>query len=96
MKFFFFLTFLISVAKGGISVGIGILLRKHFDTILSLIIRKPIPEGLIDKNKHESVLKIMEWIGLFVIIIGVLTVFFAFATLFTGNSMTNGNFNFKF
>jgi len=95
MKLFLFITFLITIAKGGIWIGIGIIIRKHFDALLTLILRKPLPEGIISKEQHESMNKIIEWIGLCIITIGVLTIFFGLITLISGSSMTHGNFNFK-
>ena len=96
MKAFLFLTFLISLAKSGLLIGIGILVKDHMDTVFSLIIRKPIPEGLISSDKLESLNKINKWMGIFIIIIGAGVALAALATITFGIGVSSHNFNFKF
>ena len=70
MEFNFFFTFVFSLAKAGLWISIGILVSKHMDTLLSLIIRRPLPEGLIKPEKLNSAKKVIKWIGIFTIIFG--------------------------
>lgn len=96
MKAFLFLTFLVSLAKSGLIISIGILIKDHMDTVLSLIIRKPIPEDLIDSNKLEIVNKVNKWMGIFIIIIGAGVAIVALSTIIFGIGVSTHNFNFKF
>ena len=96
MKFLLFVTLLVSIAKSGIWICVGILLRKHFDTIYTLLFRKPIPEDLIEKENYETMYKVIQGLGAILVLIGVFSVILAISTFIYGNSVANGNFNFKF
>ncbi|MFB6319989.1 hypothetical protein [Saccharicrinis sp. FJH54] len=84
MRTFFFIPFLLSLAKAGLRISIGLLIKDHFETILSFIIRKPIPEGLIDQYQYEKARNIIKWIGIFIIIIGAAIAVTAFSTMVMG------------
>ncbi|MFB6343259.1 hypothetical protein ACE01N_00310 [Saccharicrinis sp. FJH2] len=84
MRMFFFIPFLLSLAKAGLWISIGLLIKDHFETILSLIIRKPVPEGLIEQYHYEKVRNIIKWIGIFIIIIGAGIAVTAFSTMVMG------------
>ena len=62
MKFLYFFTFLLSLCKGGIWISLGILLRNHFETVLALIVREPLPEELIDSYDKSKVVAIIQFI----------------------------------
>ncbi len=94
MKALLFFTFFAALAKSGLWIGIGFLIKNHFNTLLSLIIRKPIPEDLIDANTLKNFNIIIKWIGIFIIIIGIAMALPAFATLKMGLSMPTLNINF--
>jgi flagellar biosynthesis protein FlhB len=96
MKTFLFFTFLVSLAKSGLWISIGILIKNHLETLLSLIVRKPLPDHLIEENKLETFNQVTKWIGLFIIIIGIGFALSALATLIMGFNMPTSNFNFKF
>jgi len=95
MKFILFFTFIITICKGGIWIGFGVLIRNHFDTILSMIIRKPLPDGLIPSMNNEKIQKVIKLIGLLIIAIGISTIILGLSTMIAGHNMSN-NFNFKF
>lgn len=93
MKFILFITFILTVCKGGILIGIGILIRNHFDAVLTMILRKPLPENLIPSMDNEKIQKVIRIIGLLIIVIGISTITAGLSTMIVGNSMSN-NFNF--
>jgi len=82
MKIFAFFSFILSLAKAGLWIGVGLLVKNHFETVLNLIIRKPVPESLIEKEKLEMVNTIIKWVGIFIIVIGIGMALSAFTTLF--------------
>ena len=96
MKTFLFFTFLLSLTKSGLWISIGILVKNHFDTILSLIIRKPVPDNLIENSKLNSANNIIKWIGIFIIAIGIGVAVSALLTLIVSSRMPMSSFNFKF
>ena len=96
MKTFLFFTFLVSLAKSGLWISIGILIKNHLETLLSLLIRKPVPDNLIEKNNLETLNNVTKWIGIFIIVIGIGVALSAFATLIMGFRMPTNSFNFKF
>ncbi len=71
MKLFFILSFILTFAKAGLWIGIGTLISKHFDTLVFFLVRKPIPEGLIESKRLESAKTVIKWIGIFIILVGV-------------------------
>ena len=87
MRTFIFIPLLISLAKAGLWISIGLLIKDHFDTILSLIIRKPVPEDLIDQYHDEKVRNIIKWIGIFIIIIGAGIAVTSFSTMVMGSGI---------
>ena len=96
MKIIFFFSFLLSLAKAGLWISIGTLISKHFDTVLSLIIRKPIPDNLIKPERLDIANQVIKWIGIFIILIGVGLAVSGLATLIASFSMPSRDFNFKF
>lgn len=96
MKAFLLFTFLVSLAKSGLWISMGILIKNHLETVLSLVLRKSVPNNLIEKNNLETVNNITNWIGIFIIVIGVGIALSAFATLVMGFRMPTNSFNFKF
>lgn len=53
MKSFVFFSFLVSLAKSGLWISVGILVKNHLETLLSFIIRKPVPDNLIEENHSK-------------------------------------------
>lgn len=99
MRTILFFTFLVSLAKAGLLMTVGILVKNHFDTLLSIIVRKPIPEILIDSNKLEKTNHLIKWIGIFIIITAIcmaVAAIFTFAIGARWPRMDTGNFNFNF
>jgi hypothetical protein len=83
------------LAKSGLWISIGILVKTHFESFLSLIIGKPVPKNLIDKNNIEMVNNVTKWIGIFIIAIGVGVALSAFGALMMKCLMPSNNLNFK-
>ena len=96
MKFILFITFLTSLAKAGLLIGLGVLLKNHFEALLATLIRKPIPEDLIEKYSYDKMREVIKWIGIFVIILGVGMAIIGLSTLVMGFQMPMNNFNFNF
>jgi hypothetical protein len=90
-----FLTFLLSICYGGIWISIGVLLRNHFETILSMIIRKPIPDNLIDPINFLKTKNVIKVIGVFLVIIGILTMIAGLTTFIVSCITPYSSFNFK-
>ena len=87
---------MLSLAKAGLVISIGVLINKHIDTVLSLIIRKPIPEYLISNERLAAANQVIKWIGIFIIIIGFGIAISSLSTIIASLSMPLNNFNFKF
>lgn len=96
MKAFLLFTFLVSLAKSGLWISIGILIKNHLESVLSIVLRKPVPDNLIEKNNLETVNNITKWIGIFIIVIGIGAALSAFSTLIMGFRMPSNSFNFKY
>ncbi len=96
MKFIFFLTFVTALFKGIVIIGVGNLLRNHFRTVVSMLIRRDIPENLIEPYKYDTAINAIRVIGLFVMLIGVGMIIVAFSTSIASFTMPSGNFNFNF
>ena len=91
-----FLTFLVAQVKAGLLISLGVLIRSHLDTVLSLIIRKPIPEDLISAERLSAASQVIRWIGFFIIALGIALAIVSLATLMVGLSMPTNTYNFKF
>ncbi|HKJ43713.1 MAG TPA: hypothetical protein VKA27_16570 [Sunxiuqinia sp.] len=72
----------------------GILLKNHFETLLSLIIRKPVPNELIEKTQHESTIRAIKWVGNFFIILGIGIALMGIASMGMTSRIPTHNFNF--
>jgi hypothetical protein len=78
----------LSLAKSCLLISIGLLVGFHLETVLSLIIRKPIPENLISAERLNSVSEVIKWIGIFIIITGVVIAISSLVTLVVSLGMT--------
>jgi hypothetical protein len=96
MKFIFFLNFLGALCKGIVIMGVGNLLRNHFRTVVSMLVRREIPETLIEPYNYDRAINAIRVIGLFVMLIGVGLIVVSFATFIASLTMPSGNFNFNF
>jgi len=96
MKFMMFLTFLLSACKGGIWIAGGLILRKHFDAFLSLILHKPAPENLVPESENTEIRKIFDVIGLLLMGIGAIIVLTGFVSWIMSFSIPSGNFKFNY
>ena len=65
--------FIISLIKSVLWIFLGILFIKHFETALSYIIRKPIPEELISKKNKDDFIELMKWIGVCFLFLGTIS-----------------------
>ncbi|MFY0630135.1 MAG: hypothetical protein JXR05_07115 [Flavobacteriaceae bacterium] len=95
MKTILFFTFLISLAKSTIWILIGVLIKNHFETFWSLIIRRPVPENLINEDKLQVTNKLIHAIGVLFITIGVVLILVAIVTMSTSLSIANASNNFN-
>ena len=96
MKIIFFFTFLVTLAKGCLWISIGTLINKHFETVLSMITRKPLPENLIHPEKLDLARQSIKWVGLFIVLIGVGLLISGLVTLIASFSVPSSNLNFNF
>ena len=96
MKFMLFITFVMALAKGGIWIALGVILRNHFETAVSLLFRKPKPDGLVDDRRQVEFMGVVRLLGLALIILGVLVAFLGLLTWINGMRMPSHNFNFNF
>lgn len=84
MAITFFFTFILTLAKAGIWVLLGLLIYKHYEFLWSLITHKLKDE--IPSDKKESICKIIKWIGVCVIVIGIATITTGLFTISFGMS----------
>lgn len=84
MAFISFLSFLLTSFKASLWLFFGILLKDHFETVLSIIFRKPIPEGLISPKNYQRTSNLIKTIGTILIIIGSIIILKAFASWIAG------------
>lgn len=91
-----FLAFFASLAKAAILVCIGLLLKKHFDIILTFFIRASVSRKEMTDDNLISAGKVIQWIGLFIIVIGVCTAITAFVTMFESLRLPLNNMQLKF
>ncbi|MCW3806877.1 hypothetical protein [Plebeiibacterium marinum] len=75
---------------------LGILIKDYIETFISMIIRKPIPDNLIDEQRYNSIHRVIKWIGIMIILCGVGMALLSLSTLIMGFNMPMNNFNFKF
>lgn len=96
MRFILFISFLVALAKSGILILIGVLIKNHLDALLFLLTRKSMPSEVTEQSKAEALNKVTRWLGLFIILLGIGMALSATTVFFMGSSMPAGNFNFKF
>jgi len=84
------------MAKAGLWIGIGVLISKHMDTVISLFSRKPLPEDLISSERLDATNQIIKWTGILIIIVGVGLAITAISTLIVSLNMPTNNFRLKF
>ena len=92
MKLIFIFTFLIALFKGGILIGVGVLLRYHFVTFVSLIRRKELPDNLIWSGDYKRAMAVIRTIGLLITLTGVAIILLGLASLIVALSMPGGEF----
>jgi hypothetical protein len=68
------LSLVLSLCYGGIWIAIGILLRNHLETILTMITRKPIPDDQTIPEDYQKTKQIIDIIGSLMILIGIGTI----------------------
>lgn len=96
MKSYLFFTFLVSLAKAGLWISIGVLIKNHLETLFAFLMRKPVPDNLIDKNKLDTFNNVTKWIGIFIILIGIGLAIAALNSLIIGFRMPGHKINFNF
>lgn len=88
-----FFTFLLSLCYGGIWICAGVLVRNHFETVISMLFRRPIHEGIVNPDDYMKAKSVINILGLIFITIGVLVMI---TGLFTFFSFPGQNVNFNF
>lgn len=78
---FAFFAFLFSLSRGIILICLGILIRSHLHTLFNFISRRPLPENLISQQDYIKMAKIINIIGICLIIMGFLNIIFIFKGL---------------
>ena len=91
-----FFSFLLSICYGGIWISVGLLVKNHLETVLSMILRKPNPENLINPEDFQKAKSVINVIGILLILIGIGTIVIGLSSMIAGFSMSSPNFNFKF
>jgi hypothetical protein len=92
MRFMLIFSFLITLCKGSIWMGVGLLLRNHMETIFSLVSRKPHPEGLVDPKDFKSTKGLFNFIGLMCVFIGIGVIILGVTRMIAGFGMPGGHF----
>ncbi len=96
MRFMLIFSFLITLCKGSIWIGVGLLLRNHMETIFSLISRKPHPEGLVKPEDYASTKGVFNIIGLLCVFIGIGVIILGISSMIAGFNAPYGQFPFRF
>ena len=97
MKGVMFFTYLSVLAHAALWIGLGVLIRNHFETAISMIVRKPIPENLIGEEKFNAAHNVIRFIGGIMVIIGISKAIAVLASFIASLShLPTNNFNFKF
>ncbi|MCU4157830.1 hypothetical protein J1N10_17785 [Carboxylicivirga sp. A043] len=96
MKFFILNAFIISIAKSGLLICLGLIIMNHFESTLSLISRKPLSDNLIQPQNLEALNKVLKWVGICIIVLGISMAINGLATIFVGMNMPSKSFNFNF
>lgn len=96
MKSFFFITTVIALAKAGLWICFGLLVKNHLDSFWTFITRKSLPDGIIETDKLQKFYKITNWVGSLLIIIGAISAITALSMLVFSGKFPGQNFNFKF
>ena len=94
-KFISFVSFLLTVIKGGILIGIGIIIKDYFNAFISKIVRGPIPKE-VNNDGNNKVDKIIRFIGLLIIILGSTIIIMSLSTWIIGKPGQSNGFNLKF
>jgi hypothetical protein len=61
-----------------------------------MILRKPIPDNLINPEDFQKTKSVINVIGILLILIGIGTMIIGLSSMIAGFSMPSPNFNFKF
>lgn len=96
MKTLLFFGFLTALAKAGLLITIGVLIKNHLKSFLLLITQKPALYDIVENDNAKRINNLIKWIGIFIIIIGIILALSAFTTLIMGLRVPSNNFNFKF
>ena len=96
MRAFVIFTFLASLAKSGIWITLGVLLKNHFEILTSFVTRKAIDASIIHEERFQPFKKVVEWIGIFIIILGICSALLAFTSLIVGLRVPSHKVNFQF
>jgi len=84
MKLQLFIGFITLLAKGAAIICIGEIIRSHFETVISMIIRRPIPENLISPENYNRAKMIISIIGILIIISGIFVILLGLFSLISG------------
>ena len=97
MKALLILSVLSSLLKGGFLICFGLLIRNYFEPFISMLIRREIPEGLINDRDYYRTMILIQIIGTIIIIVGVIVIIAIIITwIKSQNMMSSANFKFDF
>ncbi len=96
MKFILLNALIVTIAKSGLLICLGFIIMNHFESTLSLISRKPLPDNLIQPQNLEALNKVLKWVGICIIVLGISMAINGLAIIFWGVNMPSNSFNFNF
>jgi len=96
MKIAFLFSLIISLCKGGAWIGLGLLLRDHFDSLITLVTRRDVQEDRAQARTNDSTMKMIKFIGLLFIILGIAIMVMGLYTVIAGSRFGFANLDMKF
>jgi hypothetical protein len=95
MKVALIFSLILNVCKAIAFIGLGLLLFYHFESLVTLVTRRSVPEDLPLKGWENPALSIIRFIGVLFILIGFVTLIMGFVSIIPGFNMGQ-NINLKF
>jgi hypothetical protein len=96
MKIAFVISLFITLCKGGAWIGLGLLLRDHFDSFITLVTRRNVPEDQSYTDFSGQAMKIIKLVGLLFVLLGIAIMVMGVVTVIVGSGFGLTNAGFKF
>ena len=96
MKISFIISLFITLCKGGAWIGLGILLRDHFDSFITLVTRRNVPEDQSYTDFSGQAMRIIKLVGLLFMLLGIAVIVMGLVTVIMGSRFGFTNADFKF